>query len=168
MGKLVLLIAMALAGAAGWFGGGWSGRHAVAELAEAKALGKQSREAHDEIVKGLNQKLAGMGSDFAQDQKKRDDAHVKSQAELSGLLGQRDQRIAELGRVKGSTQTRLVSLRQAAAAPGVSPELHAQQIAQIAQLEKTVIDQQIMIQGFECTKIAVPADLLAVFRAGQP
>ncbi len=168
MRNLVLLIVMVLAGAAGWYAGSWSGKDAIAALAKAKDLGEQAQAEHDKVVKGLNQRLAGLSSEFEQGQKKLETEHAQAKAEFNAVLAGRDQRIAELGKVRSVTQTRIVTLQQAVASPTIDPEERNRLQAEITKLEKTVTDQQTLIAGLECSKVAVPAELLAPLRGGQP
>ncbi len=177
MRNLVLLIVALLAGAAGWYVGSWSGRDAIQALAKAKALGEQAQTAHDQAVKGLNDRLAGLGAEYAQGKKSLEDAHAQAEREFAAVLAGRDQRIADLGRVRSSTQTQLAGLKQALAnagtgtgtGAGATPQDRARLQADIARLEKQVADQQTLIAGLECSKVAVPSELLAPLRLGaQP
>ena len=177
MRNLVLLIVALLAGAAGWYVGSWSGRDAIQALAKAKALGEQAQVEHDKAVKGLNDRLAGLGAEYAQGKKSLEDAHAQAQREFATVLAGRDQRIAELGRARSSTQSQLAGLKQALANAGTgtgagssaTPQDRARLQADITRLEKQVADQQTLIAGLECSKVAVPAELLAPLRLGaQP
>ena len=177
MRNLVLLIVALLAGAAGWYIGSWSGRDALQALAKAKALGEQAQTAHDKAVKGLNDQLAGLGADYAQGKKSLEDAHAQAKREFSTVLAGRDQRIADLGRVRTTTQTQLAGLKQAlanagtgtGAAGGATAQDRERLQADINRLEKQVADQQTLIAGLECSKVAVPGELLAPLRLGaQP
>ena len=175
MRNLVLLIVALLAGAAGWYVGSWSGRDAIQALAKAKALGEQAQTAHDQAVKGLNDRLAGLGAEYAQGKKSLEDAHAQAEREFAAVLAGRDQRIADLGRVRSSTQTQLAGLKQALAnagtgtGAGATPQDRARLQADIARLENQVADQQTLIAGLECSKVAVPSELLAPLRLGaQP
>ena len=177
MRNLVLLIVALLAGAAGWYVGSWSGRDAIQALAKAKVLGEQAQVAHDKAVKGLNDQLAGLGAEYAQGKKSLEDAHAQAKREFSTVLAGRDQRIADLGRVRTSTQTQLAGLKQALAnagtatgtgtGSGATPQDRERLQADIARLEKQVADQQTLIAGLECSKVAVPAELLAPLRLGS-
>ena len=177
MRNLVLLIVALLAGAAGWYVGSWSGRDAIQALAKAKALGEQAQVEHDKAIKGLNDRLAGLGAEYAQGKKSLEDAHAQAEREFAAVLAGRDQRIADLGRVRSSTQTQLAGLKQALAnagtgtgtGAGATPQDRARLQADIARLEKQVADQQTLIAGLECSKVAVPSELLAPLRLGaQP
>lgn len=177
MRNLVLLIVALLAGAAGWYGGSWSGRDAIQALAKAKALGEQAQAEHAKAVKGLNDQLAGLGADYAQGKKSLEDAHAQAKREFSTVLAGRDQRIADLGRVRTTTQTQLAGLKQALAnagtgtgtAGGATAQDRERLQADINRLEKQVADQQTLIAGLECSKVAVPGELLAPLRLGaQP
>lgn len=189
MRNLVLLIVALLAGAAGWYVGSWSGRDAIQALAKAKALGEQAQTAHDQVVKGLNDRLAGLGAEYAQGKKTLEDAHAQAKQEFSSVLAGRDQRIADLGRVRTSTQSQLAGLKQAlahastgastgantgtgtgtGAGTGATPQDRERLQADITRLEKQLADQQTLIAGLECSKVAVPGELLAPLRLGaQP
>lgn len=187
MRNLVLLIVALLAGAAGWYVGSWSGRDAIQALAKAKMLGEQAQTAHDQVVKGLNDRLAGLGAEYAQGKKTLEDAHAQAKQEFSSVLAGRDQRIAELGRVRTGTQSQLAGLRQALAqastsastgantgagtgtGTGTTPQDRERLQADITRLEKQLADQQTLIAGLECSKVAVPSELLAPLRLGaQP
>ena len=189
MRNLVLLIVALLAGAAGWYAGSWSGRDALQALAKAKALGEQAQAEHDKAVKGLNDRLAGLGAEYAQGKKTLEDAHDQAKRDFSTVLAGRDQRIADLGRVRTSSQTQLAALKQALAnananananagtgtgtgtgpGTGATAQDRERLQADITRLEKQVADQQTLIAGLECSKVAVPAELLAPLRLGaQP
>ena len=167
MGKLLLLIVMVLAGGAGWTVGSWSGRDALQALSKAKELGEQAQTEHDKVVKALNQRIVAMTTDFEQDKKKLDDDHAKARTEFSAALANRDQRIADLGRARSGAQSQIAALQQAATSASASPEDRARLQAEITRLQKTVADQQTLIAGLECSKVQVPAELLAPLRVGS-
>lgn len=168
MGKLLLLVVMVLAGVTGWTVGSWSGRDARQALAKAKDLGEQAQTEHDKAVKALNQRIASMTADFERDSKKLADDHASAKAELSAALANRDQRIADLVRTRGGAQSQIAALRQAASSASVSPEERLRLQAEITRLQQQVADQQTLIAGLECSKVQVPAELLAPLRVGSP
>ena len=168
MQKLLLLIMAILAGGGGWYIGSWSGRDAIQALAAAKDLGKQAEAAHDKAQKALNKQLTDLNDQFQTGQKKLEDEHSRAKAEFATVLAGRDQRIADLGKARTGTQTRIVTLQQAVVQPGISAEERAKLQTEIDRLKKEVDDQKILIAGLECSKVTVPAELLAPMRRGQP
>jgi predicted nucleic acid-binding Zn-ribbon protein len=160
-----LLIVAVLAGAAGWSIGSWSGRDALQALSKAKDLGEQAQTEHDKVVKALNQRIEAMSADFAQDKKKLDDDHARAKTDFNAVLANRDQRIADLGRARSGAQSQIAALQQAATS--APPEDRARLQAEITRLQKTVADQQTLVAGLECSKVQVPAELLAPLRVGS-
>lgn len=168
MHKLLLLIVAALAGAGGWYVGSWSGRDALQALSLAKAAGQEADAAHDKAQKALNQQLAELSTQYQTGQKKLEDEHGRAKAEFASVLAGRDQRITDLGKARTGTQTRIVTLQQAVAQPGISTEERNKLQAEVDRLQKEVDGQKLLIAGLECSKVAVPAELLAPLRGLQP
>ena len=171
MGKLVLLIAMALAGAAGYYIGSWSGRDALQALSKAKDLGAQAQTEHDKTVKSLQDKVNGMTTDYEQGKQKREADHQQAKTEFSATLAKRDERIAALGKSNSGTVTQLATARAAAASAnantGTAPAEKARLQTEIDRLEKELAAQKTLIAGLECSKVPVPEELLAPLRVGS-
>ncbi len=171
MGKLVLLIAMVLAGAAGYYIGSWSGRDALQALSKAKDLGAQAQAEHDKAMKSLQDKVAGMTSDYEQGKQKLAADHQQAKSEFTATLAKRDERIAALGKSNTGTVTQLAAARAAAASAsantGTTPAEKARLQAEIDRLEKEVAAQKTLIAGLECSKVPVPEELLAPLRVGS-
>ena len=167
MQKLLLLIVALLAGVGGWTIGSWKGRDAIQALDRAKDAGKQAEDALAKAQKDLNQKIADLTDQHRASQQQLADAHDRARAEFASTLAGRDQRIADLGKVRVGTQTRIVTLQQQVAQPGLSTEERARLQAEIDRLSKEVDAQKTLIAGLECSKVAVPAELLAPLRRGQ-
>lgn len=161
MNYLVWLIVMALAGAAGWWGGSWRGRDALAALAQAKEMAGQAVAERDRIQADLGKTVAQLKAEFQQGQAQRDAEHAKARDELARTLAGRDKTIAELGRARDGRQTEIARLRQQADAAGTSAEERARLQSEIERLKRDVADKETQIAGFECSKVPVPAPLLA-------
>ena len=168
MQKLLVLIVAILAGLGGWTIGSWKGRDAIQALEKAQDLGKQAEAAQDKAQKALNQQIAELNAKFQADQKRLEDEHQRAKAEFDTVLAGRDRRIAELGKVRTTTQTRIVTLEQKAAEPGLTQEARDALLADIDRLKREVDAQKTLIAGLECSKVAVPDELLAPLRRGQP
>jgi hypothetical protein len=171
MGKLVLLIAMVLAGAAGYYLGSWSGRDALQALSKAKDLGIQAQVEHDKAVKSLQDKVASMGTAYAQEKQKLEVGHQQAKNEFTATLVKRDERIAALGKRNNGTVTQLTAARAAAASAnantGTAPAEKARLQAVIDRLEGELAAQKTLIAGLECSKVQVPEELLAPLRVGS-
>ena len=168
MQKLLLLIVALLAGVGGWTIGSWKGRDAIQALDKAKDAGKQAEDALAKAQKDLNQKIADLTDQHRASQQQLAETHDRARAEFASTLAGRDQRIADLGKVRVGTQTRIVTLQQQVTQPGLSTEERARLQAEIDRLSKEVDAQKTLIAGLECSKVAVPAELLAPLRRGQP
>jgi hypothetical protein len=67
MRSLVLLVAMALAAAAGWWGGSWSGRTAKEGLARAEKAGELLKAEHEKESAALKARVDLLNADFDRD-----------------------------------------------------------------------------------------------------
>lgn len=161
MKYLVLLIIMALSGAAGWYGGSWRGRDAIQALAKEKAMAEQAVAARDKVEGELKQNLAKLTADYQQGQAQRDAEHAKARSDLTVALASRDKTIADLGRVRDTRQSEIARLKQQAELVGTSPEERLRLQAEIDRLKRDVADKETQIAGFECSKVPVPGPLLA-------
>ena len=168
MQKILLLVVAILAGLGGWYVGSWKGRDAIQALDKAKDLGQQAEAAQAKTQKALDKQIADLTQQFQSSQKKLEDEHSQAKAEFATVLAGRDKRIADLGKTRSVTQTRIVTLEASAAQPGISAEERARLQTEIDRLKKEVDDQKVLIAGLECSKVAVPAELLAPLRRGQP
>jgi len=161
MKYLVLLIIMALSGAAGWYGGSWRGRDAIQALEKEKEMAKQATAARDKVEGELKQSLAKLSADYQQGQAQRDAEHAKARSDLTAALAGRDKTIAELGRARDGRQAEIARLKQQADQAGTTPEERQRLQAEIDRLKRDVADKETQIAGFECSKVPVPAPLLA-------
>lgn len=168
MQKLMLLIVALLAGVGGWTIGSWKGRDAIQAMDKAREVGRQAEDALAKAQKDLNQKITDLTEQHKASQKLLEDDHARAKTEFTTTLAGRDQRIVELGKVRTGTQTRIVTLQQQVAQPGLSTEERGRLQAEIDRLGKEVDAQKTLIAGLECSKLAVPAELLAPLRRGQP
>lgn len=171
MGKLVLLIAMALAGAAGYYIGSWSGRDALQALSKAKDLGAQAQAEHDKALKALQDKVANMTTDYEQGKQKLAADHQQAKSEFTATLARRDERITALGKTNSGTASQLAVARTAAtnasANASSTPAEKARLQAEIDRLEKELAAQKTLIAGLECSKVQVPEELLTPLRVGS-
>lgn len=166
MRNLVLLIVMVLAGGAGWWAGSWSGRDAKAALAKAQEIGEQAQKAHADETQALKKQLESIGSEFEAKQKARDAEFATAKGALDTALAGRDKTIADLQRSSGSKQTRIVEIEKRVADPSLPlAERNALQ-ADIDRLKAEVSAERARVAGLECSKVPVPAELLAPLRVG--
>lgn len=164
MQNLVYLIIMVLAGGAGWYGGSWKGRDAIAALDQAKAVGEQAIAERDKLQTELKQSLAKLTSEFEQGQQLRDAEQAKVTVALNTALAGRDKTIDGLRRMTAGKQSEIqritAQIADKATAPSDLPRLQAE----IERLNKEVKDKETQIAGFECSKVPVPAELLQPLR----
>ena len=161
MQNLIYLVIMALAGGAGWYGGSWKGRDAITALGQAKAVGAQAVAERDKLQLDLKQELARLTGEFQQGQQQRDTDHVKQATALKTALASSDKTITELRRVQSGKQTEITRLAAQAADQATAPAERLRLQAEVARLQREVQDRETQIAGFECSKVAVPAELLS-------
>lgn len=164
--NLVLLIVMGLSAAAGWWGGGLSGRAAKEALAKAEALGKAATQLHADELKALNQKLAGLNAEFDARQQARDEAFARQQGQMTQVLAQRDQTIAGLQRTIAGKQTQIAQNEQRITDPALPAAERQRLQAENERLQAELQAERTRVAGLECSKVAVPAELLAPLQAG--
>lgn len=161
MKYLVMLIIMALSAGAGWWGGSWKGRDAIQALAKAQDMAQQATTERDRVQADLNKTLAKLTADYQQAQARRDAEHAQARDDLARQLAGRDKTIAEIGRARDSRQAEIGRLRLQADAAGTSAEDRSRLLAEVERLKRDVADKDTQIAGFECSKVPVPAPLLA-------
>jgi len=160
MKYLVLLIIMALSGAAGWYGGSWRGRDAIQALEKAQAMAKEAVAERDKREGELKQTLAQRTAEYQQGQAQRDADHAKVRGDLTAALAGRDKTIADLGRARDSRQAEIARLKAQSEQVGTTPEEKLRLQAEIDRLKRDVADKETQIAGFECSKVPVPEKLL--------
>lgn len=161
MQKLIYLIIMALAGAAGWYAGSWKGRDAIAALDKAKAVGEQAIAERDKLQQDLQQNLAKLTAEFEKGQQQRDAEHQQVTARLKDELDKSEGTIKLLKQARDVKQTEIRRLAAMIDSKATSPDERIKLQAQIAALQKDVADKEAKIAGFECTKVPVPTELLS-------
>ena len=162
-----MLIVVVLAGSAGWYGGSWKGRDAVQALAKVKELGRQARTEHDKAVQDLKQSTANLIADYRKGQKARDAAHAREKSKLDSELANRDNTIANLRNERRDKQTE-IDKREVQLTGTTLPEERQRLLDEIARLKKDLAEKQAQIDGFECTKVPVPAQLLTPLQGSIP
>ena len=161
MQNLIYLIIMALAGGAGWYGGSWKGRDAIAALDQAKAVGAQALAERDKLQGDLQKELTRLTGEFQQGQQLRDSEHAKQATALKTALAGSDKTIADLRRLQSGKQTEIARLAAQATDQTTAPAERLRLQAEVARLQREVQDRETLIAGFECSKVAVPAELLS-------
>ncbi|MEK8049289.1 hypothetical protein AACH10_03465 [Ideonella sp. DXS22W] len=166
MRNLVLLIVMVLAGGAGWWAGSWKGRDAIAALEKAKDLGEQAKKAHADETQALKARLDGIQAEFDAKQKARDAEFATAKGALDTALAGRDQTIAALQRSSDGKQTRIVEIEKRVADPTLPVVERNTLQAEITRLQGEVQAERARMAGLECSRVPVPAELLAPLRVG--
>lgn len=166
MRNLVLLIVMVLAGGAGWWAGSWKGRDAIAALEKAKELGEQAQKAQVAETQALKKQLESIGAEFEAKQKARDAEFASAKGALDSALAGRDKTIAALQRSSGSKQTRIVEIEKRVADPTLPSAERGALQSEIDRLRAEVSAERARVAGLECSKVPVPAELLAPLRVG--
>ena len=161
------MIVILLAGGAGWYGGSWWGRDAIQALAKVNELGRQARAEHDKVARDLKQSTADQIAKYEQDQKRRDAAHIREKRKLDAELANRDRTIARLRSERQGQQTQIAKTEMRLADTTQSEE-RQRLLGEITRLQKSLADRQAQIEGFECTKVPVPATLLTPLQGGFP
>ena len=161
MQNLIYLIIMALAGGAGWYGGSWKGRDAIAALDQAKAVGVRAVAERDKLQVDLQKELTRLTGEFEQGQQQRDSEHVKQATALRTALAGSDKTVADLRRLQSGKQTEIARLAAQATDQTTAPAERLRLQAEVARLQREVQDRETLIAGFECSKVAVPAELLS-------
>lgn len=167
MRNLLLLIVIVLAGGAGWYGGSWKGRDAIQALAKVKEVGQQAQAEHDKAVQDLKQSTANLLTDYQKGQKARDAAHAREKSKLDAELANRDKTIAALRNERQGKQTEIERIEVRLAGTTFSEE-RLRLRDEIARLKKDLAEKQAQIDGFECTKMLVPAQLLTPLQGRLP
>ncbi len=160
MQNLIYLLIMALAGGAGWYGGSWRGRDAINALQQAKVVGQQAIVERDKLQAELQQTVTRLTSEFQQGQQARDAAHAQQASQLNAALASRDKKIVELGRSRDGKQADIVRIQAQINSSSTAPDERQRLQAEVNRLSQEVRDKETQIAGFECTKVAVPAELL--------
>lgn len=166
MRNLVLLIAMVAAGVAGWWAGSWKGRDAIAALEKAKTIGEQVQTAHAQETAALKSRLEAIGAEFAQQQKAREEQFAGARQALETALSGRERTLLALRSSSAGKALQLAEVQKAAEAPGRSAEERAAMQAEIVRLKTELDAERLRAAGLECTKVAVPEELLTPLRVG--
>lgn len=167
MQNLIYLIIMVLAGGAGWYAGGWSGRDAVAAVQEYKQKGEQAEAALKLAEVKLKDGLAAQQAKFDAERQKLGDAQLQQTKSYEATIAGNQQQIAALSKQsagKLADIARLTKQRDDAKTP------EARKAAEV-QLQTVVVEQkavQTEIDGRQCLPVPVPLAVLADWRAVQP
>lgn len=161
--KVILLLAMVTAAVAGYFIGAHSGKAATETLARVEEAARQAKGEHDSTVAGLQKRIDDLSADYDREKDKRTAAFEKQKAEWQSVLSGRDKKIEQLLQAE-STQKGEISRLQEALKGAISPVERQRLLANIAELEAKLKGEQGELAGWQCSKTAVPADMLKVLR----
>lgn len=160
MRNLVLLLAMAAAGVAGYFLGSWSGRDAKEALARVEAAARESEAQYQKTTKDLQAMLAALGSEHEQATQKIKDEFKQQEAAFASAVKARDQRIVELQRARQGIQAEIADAKaRLAAAKGEADRKAAE--AEVGRLQKQEQVVVATVEGEQCANVKVPPSLLA-------
>ena len=167
MRNLVLLIAMALAAAAGWWGGSWSGRTAKEGLARAEKAGELLKAAHEKESAALKAKVDTLTADFDRDKQQLAADHARQTGALNELIKGSKNEVAVIGQARKGTQAEMARLQAALAAAATPQEKQTLQTA-IAVQQQVETKQTTQIAGLQCLDVPIPTNVLANWRGVQP
>jgi len=167
MRNLVLLIAMALAAAAGWWGGSWSGRTAKEGLARAEKAGELLKAAHEKESAALKAKVDTLTADFDRDKQQLATDHARQTVALNATIDGAKGAAAAVALTRKGTQDELARLRAELAAAKTPQEQQRLQVA-IKTQEQVETTQTTQIAGLQCIDVPVPTNVLANWRGVQP
>ena len=168
MTKWLMLIVAVLAGGGGWWLGSWSGRDALDSLAKARAEAQEAKAALGQAQGRLDKQLSQLQTQFVGDQQKLQESNSRAQAEFTRLLDSRDKRIADLSKSHTAAQGNINELAKVLANPGTSAADRQLVQGQIDALNQKLAQTAILLEGFNCSKVPVPPDLLRPMREAQP
>lgn len=167
MRNLVLLIAMALAAAAGWWGGSWSGRTAKEGLARAEKAGELLKAAHAQEQAALKAKVDTLTADFDRDKQQLAADHARQTGALNEVINSSKGQAIVINKERRGTQAELARLQSALATATTPQEKQTLQTA-IAAQQQVETKQTTQIAGLQCLDVPVPANVLANWRGVQP
>lgn len=167
MRSLVLLIAMALAAAAGWWGGSWSGRAAKEGLARAERAGELLKAEHEKEAASLKAKVDTLTADFDRDKQQLAADHARQTLALNSVIAGSKNQVAVIDQARKGTQAELARLQAALAAATTPQEKQTLQTA-IASQQQAETRQTTQIAGLQCLDVPVPTNVLASWRGVQP
>lgn len=167
MRNLVLLIAMALAAAAGWWGGSWSGRTAKEGLARAEKAGELLKAEHEKESAALKAKVDTLTADFDRDKQQLATDHARQTGALNEVIKGSKSQVAVIDQARRGTQAELARL-QAALATATTPQEKQTLQTAIAAQQQAQTRQTTEIAGLQCLDVPVPTTVLASWRGVQP
>lgn len=167
MRNLVLLVAMALAAAAGWWGGSWSGRTAKEGLARAEKAGELLKAEHDKESAALKARVDSLTADFDRDKQALAADHARQTGALNAVIAGSKNQVAVIDQQRKGTQAELARL-QAALATATTPQEKQTLQTAIAAQQQVQTQQTTQIAGLQCIDTPVPLSLLASWRGVQP
>ena len=167
MRSLVLLVAMALAAGAGWWGGSWSGRSAKEGLARAEKAGELLTAEHEKESAALKARVDSLNADFDRDKQALAADHVRQTGALSAVIAGSKNLAAAVDQARKGTQAELTRLK-AALVTATTPQERQQLQTAIAAQQQVETRQTTQIAGLQCIDVAVPTDVLANWRGVQP
>jgi hypothetical protein len=167
MRNLVLLIVMALAAAAGWWGGSWSGRTAKEGLARAEKAGELLKAEHEKESAALKAKVDTLAADFDRDKQALAADHARQTGALNAVIAGSKSQVAVIDQARKGTQAELARLQSALAAATTPQEKQTLQRAITVQQDAQT-QQTTQIAGLQCLDVPVPATVLASWRGVQP
>ena len=167
MRSLVLLVAMALAAGAGWWGGSWSGRSAKEGLARAEKAGELLKAEHEKESAALKARVDSLNADFDRDKQALAADHVRQTGALNAVIAGSKNQAAAVDQARKGTQAELTRLK-AALVTAATPQERQQLQTAIAAQQQVETRQTTQIAGLQCIDVAVPTDVLANWRGVQP
>jgi hypothetical protein len=167
MRNMVLLIAMALAAAAGWWGGSWSGRSAKEGLARAEKAGEEAKAVHEKQAAELKAKVDTLTADFNRDKEQLAADHVRQTLALNSVIAGSKGQVTEISQARTRTQAELARLQSALAGATTPLEKRTLELA-IAEQQQSETKQTTQIAGLQCIDVPVPTTVLASWRGVQP
>ena len=167
MRSLVLLVAMALAAGAGWWGGSWSGRSAKEGLARAEKAGELLKAEHEKESAALKARVDSLNADFDRDKQALAADHVRQTGALNAVIAGSKNQAAAVDQARKGTQAELTRLK-AALVTVTTPQERQQLQTAIAAQQQVETRQTTQIAGLQCIDVAVPTDVLANWRGVQP
>jgi chromosome segregation ATPase len=164
-----LAVSLAVLLAAAWFGYHWGSsglEEARAQLKNIAATAEQAQAAQETAQKRLDDQLKAQAADFEQRLKTEIAAQEADKKSLAESLGRANERIAQLGTQRRSTDTQLdQTRRELASATGAHrTELEKREQELLALRDQLARKEQ----GLSCLAASVPAEELALLNRSLP
>lgn len=167
MNNIVFIIAMITSAISGYAIGAYQGNKAEEALSRVEAAAEQTKKSQEQAVKELTVKLESQVADYEREKAKIRDDFQREQSRWASRLAQRDRRIKELTAASVGTEGELARLRaqlERAETPAERERLNAS--IKVAEAELNA--QKTLVEGLECSKAAVPQELLGSLEGAAP